>query len=162
DAAAQQEALEVAARNVNRPNYQRAMNEGSRGVWSPELRRLAGAPAIRDAANGAIPSLANRGISEGFAAPRSNPLQWDRQTGRASLRRMQNGNEIVPDLRFWDQVKRNVDSQITMAQRKGNNARVEELTGLKNSLIAELDQLVPSYEAARAGAAHFFGAQNAL
>jgi len=162
DAAAQQEAIEATARSVNRPNYQRAMQEGAHGVWSPELRRLAGAPAIREAANGAVPSLANRGISEGFTAPRRNPLQWNAESGRASLRRLQSGNEIIPDLRFWDQVKRGLDSQITMAQRKGNSARVNELTGLRSSLVRELDNLVPSYQQARRGAAHFFGAEDAL
>jgi hypothetical protein len=165
DAMAQREAIEQTARSVNRPNYERAMAEGASGVWSPELQRLAGAPAIRDAAESAVPSLANRGISEGFRganqAPRRNPLQWDARH-RASLRELPSGNLMVPDLRFWDQVKRGLDSDITMAQRKGNNARVDELTGLKNSLVAELDNLVPSYQAARRGAAHFFGAEDAL
>ncbi len=162
NAHAQSAALEQAARNVNRPNYERAMSDGAGGVWSPELQRIAGAPAIQEAARAASPGLANRGIAEGFQAPRSNPLQVDRQTGRVSLRQTPNGNQIVPDLRFWDQVKRGLDSKISVAQRAGDNPKVSELTGLRSSLVDELDQHVPSYQQARAGAAHFFGAQDAL
>lgn len=161
NADAQRQALEQTARNVNRPNYARAMQDGAHGVWSPELQRLAGAPAIRQASQGAVPSLANRGISEGFRAPRGNPLVWGPQ-GRATLRQTSSGNQVVPDLRFWDQVKRSLDSQIGKAQRAGDRPRVAELTELNRTLVAELDNLVPSYQAARAGAAHFFGAQDAL
>lgn len=162
DAAAQSAALDQVARTVNRPNYERAMNEGASGVWSPELQRIAGAPAIQEAARAAAPGLANRGISEGFQAPRRNPITVDPQSGRASLRETANGNQIVPDLRFWDQVKRNLDSKISVAQRAGDNPKVGELTGLRTSLVGELDRHVPSYQQARAGAAHFFGAQDSL
>lgn len=162
NANAQREAIEQAAQQVNNPAYRRAMQEGSRGVWSPELQRLAGAPAIQEAANSAIPSLANRGISEGFRAPRGNPLQFDRQTGRASLRTLQNGNQVIPDLRFWDQVKRGLDSMIGKAERNADNAKVDELSQLRTHLINELDGLVTGYQQARAGAAHFFGARDAL
>jgi hypothetical protein len=162
DAGAQRKAIEDTAKNVNSKNYLTAMREGQHGVWSPELQRLAGAPAIRDAANAAIPSLANRGISEGFNAPRRNPLAFDKATGTASLRELEDGSRIIPDLRFWDQVKRGLDAQIGKAEKYGDNSRVEELTGLKNSLLTELDKLVPSYQKARAGAAHYFGANDAL
>lgn len=159
---AQQDALEQVARSVNRPNYERAMQDGSRGVWNAELQRLASAPAIQAAARAASPGLANRGISEGFRAPRQNPLVVDRETGRVTLRETASGNQVVPDLRFWDQVKRNLDSEIGKANRAGDRPKVGELTGLKNSLVARLDEVVPSYRTARAGAAHFFQAENAL
>lgn len=135
---------------ASKPAYDKAMMQGANGVWSPELQRLAGAPAIREAAEAAIPSLANRGITEGFKAPRQNPLAYDRETGLAGLSTLPNGNARVPDLRFWDQVKRGLDAQIAKAVNHGDNARVGELTGLKNTLVAELDQRVPSYAAARA------------
>jgi hypothetical protein len=162
DADAQSQALSQVSRNVNTPNYARAMADGSRGVWTPELQRLAGAPAIQEAARAASPGLANRGITEGFQAPRQNPFTVDRETGRVSLRQTASGNDVVPDLRFWDQVKRNLDSKIGIAERAGDRPKVGELTGIKNALLEQLDATVPSYQQARAGAAHFFGAQNAL
>jgi hypothetical protein len=162
NAQAQQAAIENVSRTVNRQAYDLAMRHGAGGVWDTELQRLAGAPAIQQAAEGAVPSLANRGIAEGFRAPRQNPLSFDPETGLASLSKLSDGSQRVPDLRFWDQVKRNLDGMIGTANRAGDNARVSELTGLKNELVSNLDRLVPSYARARAGAAHFFGAENAL
>lgn len=162
DAVAQKQAIAAEAKLVNKPAYDKAMKEGAGGVWDKELQRLSGAPAIQEAANSAIPSLANRGIAEGFQAPRVNPLIFDRETGRASLKTMPNGNQIVPDLRFWDQVKRNLDPMISKAEKYGDKSRVDELTQLKTQLVEHLDTKVGSYKEARAGAAHFFGADNAL
>lgn len=162
NAPAQQEAITKTAAAINTPAYSRAMREGAGGVWDKELQRLAGAPAIQEAANSAVPSLANRGITEGFSAPRRNPLVFDRETGIATLKKTPNGNEIVPDLRFWDQTKRNLDGMIAKAERYGDKSKVQELTAVKSELTRKLDELVPSYKQARSGAAHFFGAENAL
>jgi hypothetical protein len=162
DAHAQQRALEETAKKVNTPAYAKAMREGGSGVWDDELQRLAGAPAIQEAARGSIPSLANRGITEGFDAPRRNPLSFNPETGLATLSKLPNGNERVPDLRFWDQVKRNLDPMISKAEANGDASKVGELTGLKNALIEHLDKIAPSYKEARSGAAHFFQAENAL
>jgi hypothetical protein len=155
-------AIEAQAARENFPRYERAMNDGANGVWNPELQRIAGAPDIRKAANAAVPSLGNRSIAEGFRAPRQNPLTWDRDTGLATPRTLSNGNQTIPDLRFWDQVKRGLDTEITKAQNFNDAAKVGELTGLKDQLVAQLDLAVPAYRDARAGAARFFGADNAL
>lgn len=162
NAHAQQAAIENVSRTVNRQSYDLAMRQGAGGVWGAELQRLAGAPAIQEASHAAIPSLANRGITEGFRAPRQNPLSFDGETGLASLSTLPNGSQRVPDLRFWDQVKKNLDGMIGKAETQQNTAKVAELTGVKNELVNNLDRLVPSYARARAGAAHFFGAENAL
>lgn len=162
NAHAQQAAIENVAQTTNRQAYELAVRHGAGGVWDSELQRLAGAPAIQEAAREAVPSLANRGIAEGFRAPRQNPLSVDPETGLATLSTLPNGSQRVPDLRFWDQVKRGLDGQIGKAEAQGNAAKVGELTGLKNELTNNLDRLVPSYARARAGAAHFFGAENAL
>ena len=158
---AQREAIEQTAQRVNTPAYARAMRDGAGGVWDAELQRIAGAPAIQSAAREAIPALSNRSITEGFRAPRQNPLTV-LDDGRVTLTTTPNGNQIVPDLRFWDQVKRNIDAQIGKAQTQANPSKVDELTQLKNALVEHLDTLVPSYQQARAGAAHFFGARDAL
>lgn len=161
NASAQREAIEQTGRQVNTPAYRTAMQDGAGGVWNGELQRLAGAPAIQQAAREAIPSLSNRSITEGFRAPRQNPLTIG-PDGRATLTTTLNGNQIVPDLRFWDQVKKNIDAQIGKAERNADTAKVQELTALNQHLVGTLDQVVPSYQQARAGAAHFFGAENAL
>src|SRR5262249_52089490 len=144
------------------PNYKRAMAEGAAGVWTPELQRLAGAPAIQQAARASTPALANRAITEGFTAPRVNPLTTD-QYGRAVLRSTPDGRAlVVPDLRFWDQVKRIIGDRIEVAKRAGNNSAVGELTALNRELIANLDAAVPAYAKARGAHAAFSGASDAL
>lgn len=158
----QKEAIQKAATEVNSERYKRAMTEGAGGVWSPELQRLAGSPSIQEAARGSIKALQDRGIAEGFRAPRQMPLEFNPETGLASLSKDGHGATIVPDLRFWDQVKINLDSAITKAEGYGDNAAVGRLTNLKKQLTDELDKAVPSYAKARAGAAHFFGEENAL
>ncbi len=65
-------------------------------------------------------------------------------------------------MRFWDQVKRGLDSGISKAERNGDAAKLQELTALRAQLVENLDRLVPAYQQARQGAAAFFGAENAL
>lgn len=158
----QKEAIQKAATEVNSERYKRAMTEGSGGVWSPELQRLAGSPSIQDAARGSIKALQDRGIAEGFRAPRQMPLEFNPENGLATLAKDGQGATIIPDLRFWDQTKRNLDSAITKAEGYGDKETVARLTDLKTKLVSELDKTVPSYAKARAGAAHFFGEENAL
>jgi len=158
----QKEAIQKAATEVNSVNYKRAMTEGANGVWSPELQRLVGSPSVQDAAKGSIKALQDRGIAEGFRAPRQMPLEFNPETGLATLAKDGQGATIIPDLRFWDQVKRNMDSAITKAEGYGDKETVSRLTDLKTKLVAELDNQVKSYAKARAGAAHFFGEENAL
>ena len=59
-------------------------------------------------------------------------------------------------------MKRGLDSKIGIAKRAGDNDSARELTGLNELLKSELDQQVPQYAQARAGAAKFFGQENAV
>jgi alpha-D-ribose 1-methylphosphonate 5-triphosphate synthase subunit PhnG len=75
----------------------------------------------------------------------------DTATGRMVLRSNERGEQMVPGLQFWDHVKRNLDS---VGSREAKDwARI---------LRTRLDEIVPEYKNARAGAASFFGADNAL
>lgn len=162
DAAAQQAAIDEVAKTVNGPAYRQAYAEGAKGVWDPELKRLAAAPSIEHAIGGAVPPMKDRGIIAGFKLPRRNPFAIDPKTGAAVLRKNAQGNEIVPELAFWDQIVRNLGGRIGELQRSGNDTRARDIIQLKNALTAKLDSMVPSYKTARAGAAGFFGAENAL
>lgn len=150
DSAAQSEALTQAARNVNRPAYARAYREGSGGIWDDGLDQVAQAPVVQDAIRKATVTGANDAARNGFT-PVRNPFRMSRETGRMELRVNEDGSQALPNLQFWDIVKRNLDS---VGSRDAQDfARV---------IRDHLDTLVPSYREARAGAAHFFGAQNAL
>ncbi|WP_130228880.1 hypothetical protein [Bradyrhizobium sp. Leo121] len=150
DAEAQSEALLQASRNVNRPAYQRAYRDGAAGLWDDGLDQLSQAPVVQDAIRKATITGANDAARRGFT-PVRNPFVMNRQTGRMELRTDANGTVALPSLQFWDTVKKNLDQVGT-----------RDAQDFSRVLRDHLDQLVPSYAQARAGAAHFFGARDAL
>ncbi len=146
DANAQSAALTDVAKSVNRPAYAKAYAEGRVGIWDNELSELSQAPVVKDAVNAALKQAQNKSAS--------GPLN-----GTTIERWVNNGK---PTLEFWDLVKRQIDQEINVAKRAGKNEDVGTLTEVKNVIVSKLDSAVPSYAKARAGAAHFFDAQDAL
>ena len=159
DAAAQQEALQRTARTVNRANYQRSMREGDREIFSPELDRLMGSPAVVDAMRRASTTGKDRAITQGMGAMRQGVTV---ENGVVTFTRGPNGVPTYPNLAFWDATKKELDDAAGAAARAGRNGEASTLRDLARTLRGELDAAVPSYQQARAGAAHFFGAEDAL
>lgn len=156
-----QQAVRETARHFNKPAYERAFSQpGAQQMFSPELQELMQSPAMQRAAAGATTRSANRGAVEGFKAV-ENPFHRAAD-GTIKLRQTADGRFVAPTLRFWDQVKRNLDSEIGKAQRAGDRTYAGDLTALKNKLVSSLDASVPEYQAARQGAAGFFQAEDAL
>lgn len=157
DAAAQQEAIDQVQRTVNRANYRRAMDQGDRPIMSPELDRLMGSPAVVEAMRRASTSGKDRAITQGLGAMRQGVTI---ENGVVRFTRGPSGAPTYPNLAFWDATKRELDAAANMAQRSGDTSSTAgELARL---LRTELDRQVPSYQMARAGAARFFDAENAL
>lgn len=159
DADAQGEALQQVARNVNRSRYNQAYRDGDREIISDELHRLMGSPAVVDAMRRASVSGKDRAITEGLGAMRQGV---NVENGVVSFTRGPNGVPTYPNLAFWDATKKELDDAANAAARAGRNGEAGTLTNLARNLRGELDTQVPSYASARAGAAHFFGAQDAL
>src|SRR5574343_1927 len=159
DAQAQQDALEQTARTVNRANYARSMREGDREIFSPELDRLMGSPAVVDAMRRASVSGKDRAITQGLGGMRQGVTV---ENGVVTFTRGPNGVPTYPNLAFWDATKKELDDAANAAARGGRNSEASTLRDLARTLRGELDTAVPSYQTARAGAAHFFDAENAL
>lgn len=159
DAQAQQEALQQTARTVNRANYQRSMREGDREIFSAELDRLMGSPAVVDAMRRASTTGKDRAITQGLGAMRQGVTV---ENGVVTFTRGPNGVPTYPNLAFWDAAKKELDDAAGAAARAGRNGEASTLRDLARTLREELDAAVPSYQQARAGAAHFFGAEDAL
>lgn len=159
NADAQQEAIEHVARTVNRGAYARAMHEGDRDIMSPELDRLMGSPAVVEAMRKASISGKDRAITQGVGAMRQGVTV---ENGLVNFTKGKNGVPTYPNLAFWDATKRELDDATSAAMRAGEREKAATLTQLTRSLREELDTMVPSYSAARAGAARFFGAENAI
>lgn len=139
------------AATANRPAYAKAYADpNAQAVWDPSLEQLSTAPVVQDAIRQAAVTGRNQGALNGFA-PIKNPFVVDKATGRLTLGTDAQGNPVTPTLQFWDHVKRNLDAVGT-----------REATQASRVLRSHLDQLVPAYATARAGAAKFFGAGDAL
>jgi hypothetical protein len=145
----QQKAIEQAAKAANAPAYAKAMRDGRGGIWDQELAAISEAPAMQTAVQAAIKQAQNR----------SAPDVSKASVQQLQARWMAGGK---PTLEFWDLVKRQIDQKINVAKRAGESEDVQELTRIKSFLVGKLDAAVPSYSQARAGAAAFFGAENAL
>lgn len=152
DTHATREGLQATARGVNRPAYEAAYRApNAQGMWDEGLDQLSQAPVVQEAIRAAFVTGRNRGALEGFP-PVNIPFVLDRATGRYNLRPPgPDGQQVLPNLQFWDHVKRNLDR---LGTREAQDAA--------RILRGHLDELVPEYRTARAGAARFFGAEDAL
>lgn len=159
NADAQQEALDKVAKTINRPAYAKAYRDGDRDIMSPELDRLMGSPALVDAMRKASISGKDRAITQGVGAMRQGVTV---ENGLVNFTRGPNGVPTYPNLAFWDATKRELDDATSAAMRGGRKEEASTLSDLTKSLRKELDKIVPSYGDARAGAAKFFGADNAI
>jgi hypothetical protein len=159
DDIAAQDALKTAARKANKPAYDKAYQEGSSGVITPELERLAGSPALASAMKAAASKGQDRAIVDGYGA--FNPKVTFTPDGRVQFK-SGGGVPTYPDLQFWDYTKRELDDAANAARRQGRDGEASTLTNLSATLRSELDKAVPSYASARQGAASFFGAEDAL
>lgn len=144
DSTAAIDRIHAVARMANRPAYAKAYHEGQ-AIWDDGLEQLVQAPVVQQAIRLAFVTGRNKAALDGFG-PIKNPFVLNRETGALEL---QPG--AIPNLQFWDHVKRNLD-------KVGGG----EGPAFARALRDHLDEIVPSYGAARAGAAKFFGAEDAL
>src|ERR1700692_2882609 len=158
-AQALQETLDRVSGQVNKGAYTKAYRDGDKGLWSPELKRLTSSPDVVAAMREASTKGKSRAVTEGGGF---NPGVTVDQSGNVTFARGQNGVPTYPNLQFWDYAKRALDDAANSAKRGGRNEEASTLGALARQLRGELDRMVPSYSSARAGAAAFFGAENAL
>jgi inorganic pyrophosphatase-like protein len=152
------ERIQDVARRANRPAYRAAYAAGEDGLWTPELERLAGSPAVRRAMQSAVERGRDRAVSEGYGAfnPGVSFENGVMQFGRGR------GAPPYPNMQFWDYTQRELRDAATAATRSGRNEEAGALNGLRRNLLTELDAANPAFGRARQGAAQFFGAENAL
>lgn len=160
DDLALQEQLKQAARATNKPAYDKAYEEGAKGIWTPEMERLASSPAFTKAMRAAAETGKDRAVVDGFGG--FNPRVKFTPDGQMQFTKGPSGVATYPDLQYWDYVKRELDDMAGAAVRSGRKQEAATLTSMASALRNELDAAVPSYKAARQGAAAFFGAEDAL
>ena len=154
------EALKAAARKSNRPAYMQAFREGDGPIMTSEMERLTGAPIVRQAMQDAAESGKNTAIREGYGAFNTRvDITGD---GQVRFLKGKEGVPTYPNLQFWDEVKRNLDTIAKKAFRAGDNKVGGEAADFARTLRTELDSVVPSYANTRSQAMQFFQADDAL
>lgn len=150
--------LQAAARNANQSAYNRAyQSENAQFIWDADLEALTVSPTFQQAMRQVNRTAGDEAAIAG--QPRiTDPFVPTAEGGV----RLNPATEAGPTLQYWDHVSRNLSDIISSAQRQGNNELARHATLLRNRLLERLDQAVPEFEAARQGAASFFGAQDAL
>lgn len=159
NAVAQQEAIEQAGKTANNAAYKKAFQEGSTGIWNPELEQLAGSDVVAAAMKRAASAAKDEAIISGYGA--MNPRVTFTQDGRIQFAKGPSGVPTYPDLQFWDLTRRELSDAAAKAVRDAPSEG-RRLTAFAKAMNAALDKAVPTYAEARSGAARFFGAENAL
>lgn len=160
DDIARRAAILDTGRTVNEAAYRRAeAAPGAQAIWTPELGQLMQSPDFMQAIKEAERTAANDAAIRGGKAVR-NPFVFDKN-GDVGLRRQPDGSVALPNLQFWDIVQRNLRkaAEGLPVTAKSDKADLGEL---RRQLLSVLDNAVPEFQAARQGAAGFFGAENAL
>jgi hypothetical protein len=139
--------LKEAAARANRPLYKKAYEAGANGIWDDSLAQLSQAPVVQDAIRKTMVSAKNDAAKMGFAPPK-NPFTTA-PDGRVVLK--EGEGRGIPNLQFWDYVKRNLD--------KAGNADARDWARV---LREHLDGIHPEYGEARGMAARAFGAEDEL
>jgi len=91
-------------------------------------------------------------VNTGLIGPDGTPL----------TKTVPGSSSVSGNLNYWDQVKRNIDDQISSSFVSGKKDSARQLISIKNRLVGALDNAVPEYQTARDAAADAFGGQNAL
>jgi hypothetical protein len=149
------EDLLAQAAKENAVNYRVAEARGRGAIWDETLEQLAQAPVVQGAIREATRRGANRAAGEGREAI-TNPFVVDEAGARLI------NPDLPPNLRFWDQVQRDLRDDVDKLLRTGAKSEARDVENIRRQLNAHLDEMVPEFKAARAGAAAAFGEDNAL
>jgi hypothetical protein len=162
DAHAQQEAIRQVAKTVNAGAYERVMTRHPVVDVPAEITER---PAVAQAMKDAV-SLAKNYGEKLESAPEVKTIL----SGPGYHIADEVASPAKTSLRYWDYVKKAMDARIEGMKRGGgiedlNGKEKADFRGLvdaRNSLVDHLDSKAPGYHEARAGAAKFFGAEDAL
>lgn len=160
DVHAQQEAISKTAKTVNDAAYKRVMAQYP-VIEVPQ--DITSRPAVAQAMKDAVSLARNYGEKLENAPSLQTILKGDG---------FHIADEVVApaktSLRYWDYVKKALDARIKGMERSGNDLngkQAADLNGLydaRKALLTHLDAKATGYADARAGAAAFFKAENAL
>lgn len=159
--AERQKVIRGVAQNVYEPRYAQAYKDSAnKNLWfadgagkrpDADLANLVQAPEVQTAIRIATPQLRNWAVRDGLRPPVG---AFKIEDGITKLTETASGNLNLPSLQYWDYIKRGLDGMGTPTSKQ-----------FAKVLRDKLDDLVPSYKAARDSALptkFFDGAPNAF
>lgn len=160
--------LQQRARTRNKPLYDAAEREADAvaarmpdGLWNDDLAKLAQSPTFQKAMLDSVPRGADRAVAQG-GQPSKAPFVLDKDGNLTLAPPDKNGSRSLPSLSYWDNVKRELDAKIIALTQDGDKSGAATAKTLRKQLVDLLDSVAPSYKKARASAASYFGAEDAL
>lgn len=153
------EGLHEAARKANKPAYERAYAQGSSGIFNETLYELSQAPVVQSAMRNAERRAKNQ---PSYGTTKEGEIIDPFTFKNGELRAKEGMKATDANLAYWDIVKRNLDSRIESLTNKGQFSEARDIKGIRSQLIETLEDLVPSYKAARGTAAKFYNAEDAF
>jgi len=157
--------LQKRAKAANKPLYDAADREAAAaapgGLWDSQLASLAESPTFAAAMKSSLPRGADRAVAAG-QKPVKSPFDFDEAGGVALAKPGPDGEVARPTLAFWDNVKRELDAKSFAQVQAGDKSGAATTRELRSKLLDILDGVAPTYKTARATAASFFKAGDAL
>jgi hypothetical protein len=162
DATRTSESIHAAANAANKPTYDRVMSAHPVVTVPSEITNR---PAVAQAMTDAVSLAKNYGEKIQGENEIKTILKGDGYHIAEDI-----PNSAKTSLKYWDYVKKGLDARIEGMKRSGgiedlNSKQKADFAGLvdaRKALVAHLDKVAPEYKDARAGAAAFFGAENAV
>jgi hypothetical protein len=104
----------------------------------------------------------NDPLAANMESPTITKLKEDKFLNSAISDAIKTEGGYSSSLKFWDQVKRNLDDQVNEAYRYGRTNLANDLKDRRNELREDLKAQNPAYAEALDGASSFFNAKNAV
>jgi hypothetical protein len=157
DLYATQQNLAQSAKGVNNAAYKTAYAApGADNIWTPELEQLMQSANFRSAILSAVKTSNEEAALTGAKAIQ-NPFVF-KANGSYELR-----PGTQPSLQFWDHVQRALRRRASQLAKSGEtDFDAGQVLRARGQLNEVLDAAVPEFNAARGGAARWFGAEDAL
>jgi hypothetical protein len=154
------DALTRMSRVENKDAYSKAYSQpAAQSMWDNDFSQLMQAPVVQNSIEDAVNLGKNISAAAGHPTV-ENPFIKD-ANGNWTLKVNPDGSTATPNLQFWDYVKQSLDDKVNAAYSNQANKLGNAYKDVRDTLREKLDTAVPEYNQARAGAAKFFGAQDA-
>lgn len=163
------EAAKIAENKLTNDNFYKIArtSPNAQTVWNDDLANMLNINDIKKA-DSAVRKIATDPELEINTFKKGTPDQiipssiLDESGNPISSTTIKGVPDQLPNLNYWDQIKRKLGDDIDAARNSGKPDEATRLVNLKNKLLSNLDNAVPEYAQARNTAAEGFGEKDSI